>query len=502
MAKDNWSGGAGWKAISDPTGVLTGRVLVTTAGITQYSEDYMYTLAGTTSTFTASNYAVIMNYAFPSYVSTTTFSGASMGLVSRASALTTTTPTKADDCYIGRISPKDGVAEIVRRNSGVDTVLASAILPSSTWAFSKLHTMRLNTYGTTPVTLQFLVNDEPLVSVGDSSSSALTTGYSGIQMQGGTSYVDNYTILEYTSSGGSGYNGALPSAFYDTAVGTTSSFMVMWLKGDVGLTERLVGSTKFITNWYDQADTLASSYSLLQGTTSNQPERSPDGFGLNGIPYVRFDKDKSNFLQGAIDSGLDINGAGHGDGVAVFYMIRFYNTVIGDPLNSTSGINQMHAPLGSYGRSYSFSSDNETVSPPPTKNMGFSNNSNSENRDDMYTVNDWQIMCYTSGSAGGTYNGFFLNGTQVGSSGSAYTPTNFDMSDASRLFMLGRRPFLFTDEDYMYGTYDVAEMLLVNVAQSGISDAIRQKTEGYLAHKFNLSSLLPASHPYKNNPPS
>jgi hypothetical protein len=32
-------------------------------------------------------------------------------------------------------------------------------------------------------------------------------------------------------------------------------------------------------------------------------------------------------------------------------------------------------------------------------------------------------------------------------------------------------------------------------------DSERQRLEGYVAHKWGLSPLLPADHPYKNAPP-
>ena len=44
----------------------------------------------------------------------------------------------------------------------------------------------------------------------------------------------------------------------------------------------------------------------------------------------------------------------------------------------------------------------------------------------------------------------------------------------------------------------VAEVVMLN----STSDSDRQKTEGYLAHKWGLTSNLDASHPYKNSPPS
>lgn len=501
MAKSNWSGGAGWKAINDPTGLLTGRVLVATAGITQYAEDYLYQLVGTTDVFDKQHYAVVMNYAFPTYVDRTTFTGASLGLISRASALTTTTPTKSNDCYIGRISPKDGVAEIVRRKNDVEEIIASSILPTSTYSFGVLHTLRLNTFGTSPVTLQLEVDGETLVNVGDSTTSALTTGYSGIQMQGGTTYCDNYTVLEYTSSGGASYSGVYPNQFYDTAVGTTSTFLVMWLRGDVGITK----TGDYVDSWADQAQTrLGGSYSLTQ-TGSNRPE-APTVATLNSIQYMRFEASKNNFLQGALNSGLDIQGSSptYNNGVAVFMVVRFWETngVVGDAENGTSGVNNSRADLGNYGRSYQFKMYN-SITPGTTfdKEAQFDNNSSSNERGPAFAINTWGILEIVVGGSDGLLRGVYLNGTRVGTE-FGLNPSNFDMADVGRVFNLGRRQFNASDVNYMYSNYDMAEYLLVQVASGGITESIRQKTEGYLAWKYDLVSLLPLSHPYKSAAPA
>ncbi|MDB9372394.1 hypothetical protein [Nodularia sphaerocarpa] len=45
---------------------------------------------------------------------------------------------------------------------------------------------------------------------------------------------------------------------------------------------------------------------------------------------------------------------------------------------------------------------------------------------------------------------------------------------------------------------DYYEIVILDYA---IDDGSREKAEGYLAHKWNLTASLPASHPYKTNPP-
>lgn len=47
--------------------------------------------------------------------------------------------------------------------------------------------------------------------------------------------------------------------------------------------------------------------------------------------------------------------------------------------------------------------------------------------------------------------------------------------------------------------FSVAEII---VLYSAVTDAIRQRIEGYLAHKWDLAANLPSNHPYKNAPPT
>ncbi len=45
-------------------------------------------------------------------------------------------------------------------------------------------------------------------------------------------------------------------------------------------------------------------------------------------------------------------------------------------------------------------------------------------------------------------------------------------------------------------------MAEVVIADSALSDADREKAEGYLAHKWGLEGNLPGGHPHKAAPPA
>ncbi len=491
MSKNNWAGGSGWKAIADPTSKLSGRVLVATAGVTQFAEDYLLTLAGTTNAFNTEHYATQLSYAFPSDVSQTTFNGGMLGLVSRATGLTST-PITADNCYLARINARDAVAEIIRRNDGTETTLASAVLPVTTYSFGVLHTMRLNTYGSDPVNLQFLVDDTTLVTVGDSSSSALTTGYAGIQVNGGTAYCDNFTILEYDASGTDPYTGWQPSAL-------TSLDLLAWFKSDTGITYD-DSATKTIATWADQS---GNSIDLAKTTTSDFPSGTPPKLVTSGsINSVRFDKDSHSILAGSWNSKLALRTLNKG--ICWAALVKVYKEPIGDLVQVST--DQTLGSMFNVGRCYDFQFFNDPTSSDALKTIRFRSGTGGafSSGTTVYSVGDYAIYVFnangTSVSAGTTDRGWFYNGTQLVDY-TANAPSNID-EDATPKLIVGRRSVedqATTEEDYAYGTFDIVELQLIGKSLLGDN---RTKIEGYFAWKYGLTALLPSDHPYKSAQPT
>ena len=494
MSKTNWAGGSGWKAISDPTKKLSGRVLVASAGVTQFAEDYLLTLAGTTTTFVNAHYGLTLNYAFPSSVSETSFNGGMLGLISRATGLTST-PITAQNCYLGRINARDSVAQIIRRNAGVETTLASAILPTSTYSFGVLHTMRLNTYGNDPVNLQFLVDDTTLVTVGDSSTSALTTGYAGLQANGGIAYCDNFTILEYADTGDSPYTGWLPTSSF------TTNDLIAWYKSDTGITYDN-SATKTIATWADQS---GNSIDLAKTTGASFPSGTPPTLTTSGtINSIRFDKDSHSVLAANWNSKLALRTANKG--IAWAALVKVYKEPIGDLVTSGAGEDQTLGSMINVGRCYDFQFFDDPTSDNALKTARFRSGASGAftTGTTVYNVGDYAIYVFnandTSPSAGTTDRGWFYNGTQINEY-SANAPSNLD-EDTEPQLIVGRRSLQdqsTANEDYAYGTFDIVEMQLYSDSVLG---AERTKIEGYFAWKYGLQSLLPSDHPYKNSQPS
>ena len=84
---------------------------------------------------------------------------------------------------------------------------------------------------------------------------------------------------------------------------------------------------------------------------------------------------------------------------------------------------------------------------------------------------------------------FYQDGTYQGSAGTVNTNSGF----SNTLCYLGN------DE---YGSSLVGNIAEVIFCDEKNTDADRQKIEGYLAHKWGLTSSLPADHPYKTSAPT
>jgi hypothetical protein len=82
-----------------------------------------------------------------------------------------------------------------------------------------------------------------------------------------------------------------------------------------------------------------------------------------------------------------------------------------------------------------------------------------------------------------------------GNDGVASTVNSASFAD-SKAMSIGRAQS-FGEIGWMQGR--IAEIVLVG---SAVDVSTRQKIEGYLAHKWGLTSNLPSDHPYKTNPPT
>lgn len=459
MSKDDWNGGSGWGAITDPTSVLNGRVLVASAGVSQTTQDYLLKNIGTATTFSAIHYSSRFDYAL---LSTPSFADGKLGAISRASGIS---GGLANNAYQAYFDVSSGTASIDKVYGGVTTTLASAQLPTTVSLTSKKHTMELKTYGLDPVTLQLYVDDVIVVNIGDNSSTKLTSGYPGLMVYGSTAYVDNFSILEYTVDG--------EEAASWTPLELTASVLSVWLKSDTGVTT----VSEKVSLWADQS---GNGNDASQGTASSRPEllaTSASG-SINNYPGIYFMPDGSTITHLDITDGatVDMNA----NGVSIFFMIN---------PDSTSGTRTMVdktdssvPPVTSYQLSIGSSS---------TNGLEFMGASAVASTVSAISASNYQIAGVISnrgGSATTDTYGFWVNGTQKGN---ITIGLGADNNNALRI---GAN---IAGSNGLYGK--VAEVIVV---KGELSIANRQKVEGYLAHRYNTFPDLPSSHPYRNSAPT
>ncbi len=447
MAKSNWKGSSGWTAIDDPTGVLEGRVLVASAGSSQTTEDYLTEIVGTSSAFDISHYCVKMEYAYTR--SSYQFEAGSLGLIALATNYSGGVPSTAQDCYLAYFNNETQTVDLVRRKNSVENILAQAAIPSNASNPSVKHTMEFKCYGTSPRTLILYIDDNVAINIGDNTTDALTAGDPGIYVRGGTSYVDNFAVLQYTSTG------AEPADWTPSNY-SVSANVVLWLKSDTGVTA--TGTS--VTGWADQS---ANTNNASQGTGSAQPTLVTSS--INGINTLSFDG-STDYMDIANDSSFNLNS----DGLSFFVFCKPTPAT----LPSTSGFAFL-VKDGTFGMRINTDGDSNA-------NPSFDNFSSVESgTTNAVTGNNWQIIGFNKADA------FYVNGSSAGSF------TLVPAADNTNALRLGSA----LGSNFFSG--EIAEILLFKGA---VSSGERQKIEGYLAHKYGVQSLLPRTHPYRNNPPT
>jgi len=297
MSKSNWKGTSGWSSVTDPTGVLNGKVLVTNAGLNSRIEDYLEQIPNTSTTFSENHYSVIINYAFPKSNGIHPMSNGKFGLVARAGNFQDGN-TIAQNCYIAVADLENGVISISRRVSGTETLLIEADIPNDAISKGVKHVMEFRCYGTTTVTLQFYIDNTLFISHGDNSSSLISSGISGISVSSGTVYIDNFTVIKYTSTGGDA-TAWLPS--------NSSTSISAWYKSDEGLT---YSSSNVVSAWTDQSGN-SNDLSVPGGSTA--PSARPKQ--VNNKDVVEFN-DSTEKLQAADSASLDIT-----SGISIFAVV-------------------------------------------------------------------------------------------------------------------------------------------------------------------------------------
>lgn len=235
-----------------------------------------------------------------------------------------------------------------------------------------------------------------------------------------------------------------------------SSTLLVWLKGDT-----VSGSDgDQISTWSDSSGN-ARNFTLPVGQATAPELEAGD---LNSLNTLHFPNTSNQRYQGPSLSGL-------GSSVALYLIWK--NAA--DPGGSGTGgptafgtdnVNANHTPF-SDGVIYNadLSTARKTVGNPST------------------TLAQYNIIGITSAASSFIY---YLNGVSFFSTG-------------TNTVGLSTTPIIGRGKTSANGSNGwVAEIVLVN----DITQTTREKTEGYLAHKWGLTARLDAGHPYKSSPPT
>lgn len=201
MSLSNWKGSSGWLSVEDPTGVLNNVCLQASSGLNQLCEDYLVKEIGTSNDFNKVHYIVQCDLA---YNRGENFDG-SIALVARASEYTTSVkkPIVPKQGYIGVIDFSLQKADILRRINSKDVLIFSQDLSYSIKPNTK-NQISFSCYGNSEAggtVLKLSLNGTIICTFKDSSGLQLLSGTAGIQVLGGTVYVNNFAIMELDSTG-------------------------------------------------------------------------------------------------------------------------------------------------------------------------------------------------------------------------------------------------------------------------------------------------------------
>ena len=296
---------------------------------------------------------------------------------------------------------------------------------------------------------------------------------------------------EDTEDSDGAYSGWLPNTTYN------NTQMFIWLSADVNL--NLSGSD--VSTWIDRQNSFSFSNQAGNNNNYNTGAGTPSrSITVSGFYFARFVHGDHEFLATDYNSKMDLSST---DGICVAMLMRASADPIGD--TDFSGGSYYKAPLVNCGRSYQLHLLDSFSGSTYTNAIGYDNNSNTFHQDNQIAPPDtnWKIVIYSSADVGGYSGeeGLYVNGTRVNTSD--FPPTNTDIS-LSPDFRIGRDPDInYSNQtqqfNFAFGSFDLAELLMFSIP---LHDAEREKVEGYIAHKYKLTALLPASHPYKNTVPT
>ena len=239
--------------------------------------------------------------------------------------------------------------------------------------------------------------------------------------------------------------------------------LALWL--DASDTTTITESDGAVSAWDDKSG------NDRHATQESEPLKPQvDESGINGLDTLYFG---DSFLQGDVFSPTAVS----------VFAVRKFNNPAGSQAEYANAILDT-TPVLNFSQSDGIRFDNWRGDARFGTRSSFSSTSN--------TSTEWQIQAglYEDGS-----RSLWLDSVSVATS----TPSG-DITTTATTYTIGRFQTNATGgvADRTTDGY-VAEII---VCQASVAPEVREKIEGYLAHKWGLTANLPAEHPYKSSAPT
>jgi hypothetical protein len=247
-------------------------------------------------------------------------------------------------------------------------------------------------------------------------------------------------------------------AFYDMNTGITDA-----------------GSGK-VSAWTDFLGTSARN--LAQGTGVNRPTLTADGVVFNGTTDFLFNGNPliANSANGVLI--VAVVSAPANTSSSAQWSIAEASTSSTIPNLGLLSKDNIVADYGKITQAYRNDAN--------TNILSYGGNSGSGTAFD----NTFKIICHkldkTTGFVTTWINGVIEASPLAFTQSGTFTLNRFSIGCLSRA----------TNLSFWSGTYKG-----LGILDATVSENDRQRSEGYVAHLYNVESLLPADHPYKNSPP-
>ena len=339
----------------------------------------------------------------------------------------------------------------------------------------------------------------------------------------------NTSYLTNTSNSGYGFLiqdvNSVESVFNSTMTTTSanitwepsddySSEMIVWLKENESVIEVIDFNTNDnnLVSWTSQTNSLvfeSSSGNIDTGGSENKPELV---YASSGKRFISLDHTNHESISVDYDSVFDTfdPSNANGDGVgSIFMLVKLEQDDIIDPIGDEANISTTDhtvARLFNIGRGLQLRLHREKlVNNTWSTYLRFDNNSNSVDAGLTGTVSTNQVFLIEvvfGNGADASRRGIYVNGTKY-SAQDIPQATNFDWANSPDM-RIGRFPDWNSANpsqtfDHSFSTFQLGEFLLFD---EELTQAQREKIEGYLMHKFSIQGSLPANHPYANAAPT